>query len=82
MVTLSDCIDLEYEETKLNEVMENEFQRNEEDEVTELCEEMELSSSGVLNSTLSTSFSMPTELLNINRSGLIRVDEEVEKMTM
>ena len=79
---LSDCIDLEYEETKLNEVMENEFQRNEEDEVTELCEEMELSSSGVLNSTLSTSFSMPTELLNINRSGLIRVDEEVEKMTM
>ena len=40
---------------------------------------MEDSSSGVLNSTLSTSRSMPTELLNINHSDLIRIDDVVEK---
>ena len=68
---LSEQIDNEYEEIKESQQKANSFRITEEEEVLQLCEEMDLDTADLMNSTIASSSSV-----SINRSGLIRIEEE------
>ena len=75
---LSEEIDLDYEEMVENRQKENQFRNKEDEEVAQLCEDinLEVSNSDILNS----SFKSTASSVSMNRSGLLRFKEE-EKLT-
>ena len=71
---LSEEIDLDYEEMVENRQKENQFWNKEDEEVAQLCEDinLEVSNSDILNST----FKSTASSVSVNRSGLLRFEKE------
>ena len=70
----SEEIVLDYEEMVENRQKENQFRYKEDEEVAQLCENinLEVSNSDILNST----FKCTASSVSVNRSGLLRFEEE------
>ena len=71
---MSEEIGLDYEEMVENRQKENQFRNKEDEEVAQLCEDInfEVSNSDILNSTLKSTASS----VSMNHSGLLRFEEE------